>query len=1007
MNTKITSKIQVDESFINELVILNIKQRIKEAIEKFDIKKLEKEIENFMKKSNWIKIGNKDVYYESTENVIIPDITKIELALCNKNFMGEFEDFKGNLITEKQVLNLFFDKVNTNPFINNTYEYKFLKNGKIVIKDRLRYRANDNSYSASIMLDNREKLMCEDSDINWTNNCTNCVCCNCLKIPVVNLNKSLSQLELFLQNNIYPEAFSKDLVDEFNILLSLYSKGYIKFEGENIVETNEFIKDVLNQEFLELNNVSFKKDDILDFIKSNKINLDDDLYKLFLDSLLNCEKERADIEPYDIKILDDVNRGHWDLWSEEALEGKIIIDTDKQFVARNPLADVNDSGIIGIDFGTKSTVVVYQNDKNTILPMRIGMGQYTKKISTYQYENPTVMEFINFTNFIEKYNKRSGRPNTKWRDLTISHTAFGDMNSPSSSDDYYAFFNDLKQWTGDKKRQIRIKDKHGNEKVLKPYLELDENEIDPIEIYAYYIGLYINNMFDSNGIYLNYIISFPVTYEKAIRDKITKSFENGLKKSLPVEVLNDELCMSKFRVTQGASEPAAYAICALQEYKISPEDGEKVFYGVFDFGGGTTDFDFGTWRKANEKEKRRYNYVIEHFGAGGDQYLGGENLLELLSFEVFKKNQDKLREQGITFSMPTEGERFPGSEILISDSQEARFNTRQLMEVIRPLWEKREGYEKNFESGLIKLSLFDKSGKRKEMFELEINSEELEKLLKDRIEKGVKNFFEALKLTFNFKETEGLKNIIILLAGNSSKSPIVRELFNKYIEIEAEQIREYNNNNAEEKIGTEDTKEKEIKRTFENDIEESAKVEQTILLKEVTCDVTENEYFKIYPPLGSMESYKMQGIEEKDIDITKPTGKTGVAFGLIECRKGGRIKVVSKNDEIEFKYYIGHDEFGKFSVDISREVKYNEWQLFIDASEDEFEFYYTNLPEAITNNLSIDGLKRKNIILPIEDEEANVYMRVVSPSCIEYVVGKEEDIKNEKYMTDIEKIELS
>ena len=34
-------------------------------------------------------------------------------------------------------------------------------------------------------------------------------------------------------------------------------------------------------------------------------------------------------------------------------------------------------------------------------------------------------------------------------------------------------------------------------------------------------------------------------------------------------------------------------------------------------------------------------------------------------------------------------------------------------------------------------------------------------------------------------------------------------------------------------------------------------------------------------------------------------------------------------------------------------------------------------------------------------------MRAVSPSCIEYVVGKEEDIKNEKYMTDIEKIELS
>ena len=34
-------------------------------------------------------------------------------------------------------------------------------------------------------------------------------------------------------------------------------------------------------------------------------------------------------------------------------------------------------------------------------------------------------------------------------------------------------------------------------------------------------------------------------------------------------------------------------------------------------------------------------------------------------------------------------------------------------------------------------------------------------------------------------------------------------------------------------------------------------------------------------------------------------------------------------------------------------------------------------------------------------------MRAVSPSCIEYVVSKEEEIKEEKYMSDIVKIELS
>ncbi len=48
-------------------------------------------------------------------------------------------------------------------------------------------------------------------------------------------------------------------------------------------------------------------------------------------------------------------------------------------------------------------------------------------------------------------------------------------------------------------------------------------------------------------------------------------------------------------MTKGASEPAAYALTALQQYGFEPEGDERVFYGVFDFGGGTTDFDFGIY----------------------------------------------------------------------------------------------------------------------------------------------------------------------------------------------------------------------------------------------------------------------------------------------------------------------------------------------------------------------------------------------------------------------------
>ena len=53
--------------------------------------------------------------------------------------------------------------------------------------------------------------------------------------------------------------------------------------------------------------------------------------------------------------------------------------------------------------------------------------------------------------------------------------------------------------------------------------------------------------------------------------------------------LDDDDIMRKFRINGGISEPAAYAVCALQEYGFDPEESGQVFYSVFDFGGGPTE----------------------------------------------------------------------------------------------------------------------------------------------------------------------------------------------------------------------------------------------------------------------------------------------------------------------------------------------------------------------------------------------------------------------------------
>ena len=170
------------------------------------------------------------------------------------------------------------------------------------------------------------------------------------------------------------------------------------------------------------------------------------------EEILNCETIRADIKGYDERILTDPNRGHWDLWNKSN-ENKFHLKLNEEVMARNPIIDIKEDGVIGIDFGTKSTIVVYQENNVHTLPMRVGVGKYSKKIEDKHYENPTVMEFINIEKFLSDYNGKVGRPNTEWEDLNVSHTAFNSLMA-ISSEHYNSFFNELKQWAGDKGRKI-------------------------------------------------------------------------------------------------------------------------------------------------------------------------------------------------------------------------------------------------------------------------------------------------------------------------------------------------------------------------------------------------------------------------------------------------------------------------------------------------------------------------------------------------------------------------
>ena len=652
---------------------------------------------------------------------------------------------------------------------------------------------------------------------------------------------------------------------------------------------------------------------------------------------LSIDKERINTDDYQEDILLDPNVGHWDLKEQDKKELKEILG--KNVYKRNPKDDVNQGGIVAIDFGTKSTVVVYQKDSENILPMRISGDKLNREVRNTDYENPTVIEFRDINKFLKDYNAKVGRPDTKWQDITISHTAFGNLTEVSS--EYFdSIISDIKQWTASKNQKIILVDRKGKEILLPPYLELNEKSkdyLDPVELYAYYIGSYINNMI--NGIYLEYYLSFPVTYEKAVRERILKSFEKGIQKSLPIEIQEDKNLMKKFRVRHGANEPAAFAVCALSKLEIEPKKEEdKVYYGVFDFGGGTTDFDFGIWRFAEEEDL--YDYELEHFGAGGERYLGGENILKELAYKVFSDNSSNLRKSQIQYTRPEWCDEIVGEETLVSQTKQARQNSTKVAKELRGIWENTTTERLDY----ISVNLFNSLGEVNAGFKLDVKEDKLKNLIKEKIEKGIKNFFIKMEDTF---KGEDVKEINIFLAGNSCKHPFVEEIFNRYIEEKKDKL----------KISIYDTK-------MFDDLKETNKV--------------------------------------------NPTAKTGVAFGLIYSRNSGRIKVISRdekanvNNEVNFKFYVGNNRRNKFNCIISPKSNYDEYKFFGIVKSDIFELYYSTSPEAQTNEMKSSEAKIKRVNLKKdydEEERYRIYLKANKSDKLAYAIVKEEkDIETKKFV---------
>lgn len=657
----------------------------------------------------------------------------------------------------------------------------------------------------------------------------------------------------------------------------------------------------------------------------------------------------------------DVEQGMWEFFDPQALQGKYTKVQSKQFCRdRNPVLDIQEANV-AIDFGTSSTVVaIRKNGKDELL--RIGMQEkdFAKDaITDQQYENPTVLEFLDLQNFLNGWQSESYRPLVDWDNIHCSHEARAALrNNNSNTKVVSSIFARLKQWAlrNEQTAKVRLRDQQEYEYQLQPLTEYnpvkgqpiqigkDYPQLDPIEVYAWFLGMTIN--WRERGIFLNYYLTFPVKYSNEVKARILAAFRRGLQRSLPESLIYDER-FNEFSVEELASEPAAFAAAALERLEIEPDDG-GVSYAVFDFGGGTTDFDYGFYRNPNDDEHDEgWDHVIEHFGSSGDQFLGGENLLENLAYLVFQANSSECNKKKIAFTKPLDAEVFAGSELLIAQTQAAYTNTTLMMSKLRPLWE--AGKIDLDSKGTETFKLINKDGQTVDC-EIAIKQDELIKFLENRIRQGLKDFFIAMNVAFRQQHQKLPELIHILLAGNSSRSRMVLGLLGRL------------------------------------DDEKSKALHQLLL-----ADLAE-----IFEELPDLEIHLPLDADPKN--AYAPTAKTGVALGLLRLCPGETLKVVNHaaedNTDSPFQYFIGAFRRDTLQVAIHRGQTYQEWAELGKPLNGVLVMGYTTSSSAALENQVKRGDKgvfEQNLRLSGNVQGHKVFAKVLSPNEIEICTAQSLD----------------
>lgn len=426
---------------------------------------------------------------------------------------------------------------------------------------------------------------------------------------------------------------------------------------------------------------------------------------------------------------------------------------------------------VGIDFGTSATVAaLYQ--KGTRQLLRLG-GQADDKAA----ENPTVLLIEDHERLWQEMDSSSRFPNLL-RTVRASHAAVdATIAFPNA---VVGELKSLPERVLGLDQSPLLRDRARQKDFL-----LDEPRVRAlIRAYAYLLGRAINR--PGQDVYLHYYLTHPAKFEERTRELVEQEIRRGLLLSIPEGIPEDAVT-----VEMRASEPEAFAAEVCPELAGSPQMegllnkfGEMRF-AVFDFGGGTLDIACGRFRPATEDELADggASTVIETLQVSGEAHLGGDHLTHELAWLVHQHEahlpEMEHKEVPMTRPVTVPANALANKAYLYKRSVFARqngvrFESELALEKVKhgPEFGPRE-------VPLLTVAKID--GTETEVTSLDTDTknvhDKLVKHLRTRIREGaklLKNVLENMPWSAeqgNWRD----EGVVILLAGNSSRSAFVEE----------------------------------------------------------------------------------------------------------------------------------------------------------------------------------------------------------------------------------------